>query len=306
MFQTAIDNTSILLVCIAIGFIAKRSGIIKSEDTSVLTGVMLNIALPSLLIMSMQREFEASVFISSLLMLALLIIIHIACLAISLPITKLLKAEGGEKIILMFSMGFSNTTFMGVAILYAMFGVEAMIYAAMGSLASNILLFTVGIALMLGGRKHVDIKSVLLNKFILATFVGLLLFVFSIRIPGIIGSGLTMVGSMTTPLAMIIIGSILADNDLKSVFFGWKMHIAILFRLIILPIAVFLLLRLFIADELVVLILTMLTAMPVAATTAIFASQYNKEPLLASKSVFVSTVLCLITIPLVVMFTELF
>ena len=306
MFQTAIDNTSILLVCIAIGFIAKRSGIIKSEDTSVLTTIVLNITVPALLIMSMQREFDASVFTSSLLVFAILIMIQIVSLLLALPLTKLLKSEGGEKAILMLVMGFSNTTFMGVPIIYAMLGEQALMYAAMGTMANKIMLFSVGIAIVIGGRTHINIKSVLFNRFMLAIYVGLLLFVFSVRLPVILTGGLTMVGSMTTPLAMITIGVILADNKLKSVFFGWKMHVAILFRLIILPLAVFFTFRMIISNELVVLVLTIITAMPAAANTAIFASQYNKEPLLASKTVFVSTVLCLITIPIIVMITELF
>ena len=284
----------------SIGFIARKSKVLSSGDTTALTTVLLNVTLPALLIMSMQMDFDRTVFFNSLFVLVTAIGVKIACLFAVIPIVKLLKADRSEGKVLRCSMAFSNTTFMGIPIIYAVFGSDALMYAAMGSVAANVSLFTAGAAVMRGNRAQLNIKTILLNKLIIAIFIGFVLYVFSIRIPHVLGTGLSMIGGATTPLSMIVIGSILAENELKSVFLGWKMYIAIFMRLIVLPLVVFFLLSLFVADEKIVSIITILIAMPVAAVVAILAAQYENEPLLASRIVFVSTVLSVISIPLII------
>jgi len=308
MFQTAFANIAILVVGMTIGFAAKKGGVIGDKDIPGLSGVTLNIALPALMLMSMQREFDAAIFANSLLIMGLAVLTYMSCFALSYPLTKLLKTAEDERPVYKFSLIFSNNGFMGIPVVYAIFGAEAMFYAAMINVVFNIILFTIGIFIMRGegSKGKMGLKSVLFNKIILSTIVGFLFFVFSIRIPEILGSGLTMLGSMTTPLAMIVTGALLASNDIKSVFTGWRIYVVVLFRLLILPLLVFFILRWFISDGMVLTILTIITAMPVAVIMAILAAEHGKAPHLASKIVFVSTVLSIFTIPFIVFITSIF
>ena len=306
MFQTAFESIALLVICMAIGFAAKKGQVIKNKDMPGLSGLTLNIALPCFMIMSMQREFDIYIFRNSLMVMALAAVIHTVCLLLSLPVTKILKAGEEEKPVLMFAFTFPNIGLMGIPIIYAMYGAEAMFYAAMINVVFNVMLFTAGMAIMRGGaeRGRINFKTIVLNKLMLATIIGFLLFLFSVRLPSVLGTALSLVGNMTTPLAMIVIGSMLADNELKSVLNGYKVYAAVLFRLLIIPLLVFFTLRSVIADELAVTVLTVLTAMPVAVIVAIFAAEHNKEPQMASKLVFISTVLSIFTIPLIVLITS--
>lgn len=303
MGGTAFENISILVICMAVGFAARKGRIISAKDMPGLTALTLNVTLPALLIMAMQRKFDAYAFRGSLAAMALTVAIHALCLVLAILIVKVLRVKGAERAVLLLALLFPNTGFMGIPLVNAMFGHEAMLYTALINSVMNTLVPTVGIAILLGAgsRGQINLKSILLNKIILATLIGFILFIFSIRIPELLGNGLTMVGSATTPLSMIIIGGMLAENDLKSVFSEWKIYIVALFRLLAFPLLVFFTLRRAIEDQLAVNVLTMLTAMPVAAITAILAAEHDKEPQLASKIVFVTTALSIFTIPIIAM-----
>jgi len=292
-----------------IGFAARRGGVLSSKDTPALSSVLVNITLPALMIVSMQREFDPYLFRHSIFAMAAAAILHILAFALGVFLTKLLKSVDSEKIVFVFSLTFPNMGFMGIPVIYAIYGADAMFYTAMINSVFNVALLTLGIYIMMGigsGGQGISLKSVLLNKLIIATFTGFFLFAFSIRLPEVLGSGLSMVAGITTPLSMIIIGSILAENNLKTAFKGFKIYIIVLFRLIIFPLMMFFALRLIITDPAMLTTLTILSAMPVAAITAIFAAQYDKEPGLASRMVFISTVLSLFTIPLMVTIIEMF
>lgn len=307
MFQTAFENIAILVICMIIGFAARRGGILSQKDTPILSSVLVNITLPALMIMSMQREFDFYIFRNSIFVMVAAVILHMTIFALAILITKALKSDGGEKSVFIFSLVFPNMGFMGIPVIYAIYGADAMFYTAMINAVFNIVLLTLGIFIMMGGsRKGISLKSIFLNKLILATFTGFFLFAFSIKLPEVLGRSFNMIAGITTPLAMIIIGSILAENNLKTAFKGLKIYIIVLFRLIIFPLAVFFVLRLIIIDRAALVALTMLSAMPVAAIAAIFAAQYEKEPGLASRLVFISTTLSLFTIPLMVTIIESF
>jgi len=303
MSGAALENIFLLVMCMAVGFIARKGKVLKAGDMPGLVALILDITLPALLIMAMQREFEVEAFRGSLVVMGLAIMINIVALAIALLITKAMKVTGAERAVLILGLVFPNMGFMGIPLIYAMYGQEAMLYTAMANSVANVVVPTVGIAILLGAgsRSQIKLKSVLLNKIILATIIGFALFVFSVQIPELIGNGLSMIGGATTPLSMIIIGSMLGENDLKGVFLGWKIYIVALFRLIVFPLMVFVVLSRFVEDRSAITILTTLTAMPVAAITAILAAEHDKEPQLASKVVFITTVLSIATIPLMLM-----
>jgi len=303
MSVPALENIFLLVMCMAVGFIARKVKILKAGDMRGFVALILDITLPALLIMAMQREFEMEAFRGSLVVMGITTLTSIAALGLALAITKAMKVTGAERAVLMLGLVFPNVGFMGIPLIYAMYGQDAMLYTAMVNSVANIVVPTVGIAILLGAesRTQIKVKSILLNKIILATLIGFALFVFSIQIPELIGNGLRMIGGATTPLSMIIIGSMLAENDLKGMFSGWKIYVVALFRLIAAPLITFVVLDRLVADRLAVTVITMLTAMPVAAITAILAAEHGKEPQLASKVVFITTVLSIATIPLMLM-----
>ena len=298
MFTLALKNISVLVICMAMGFAAKKGKIIDEKGIPMLSAILVNISLPCLMLMSMQREFEFSLLKSSMMVIFITLILHMGEWVVAFIATKLLKADVDESVIWTFSLIFANMSYMGIPVIESMYGADILFYASMINMVFNIFVFTLGIKLMQKDSK-VNIKAIFLNKPIVATMLGFLMFISSIKIPELFSKPLLMLGNMTTPLSMIIIGAILASNDLKTVFSGWKVYVVAFLRLLGIPLLLLVILRLFIEDEMLVTVLVMLSAMPVAAITAIFAAEYNRSPALGSKMVFITTVLSVFTIPVV-------
>ena len=104
---------------------------------------------------------------------------------------------------------------------------------------------------------------------------------------------------MTTPISMIIIGAMLSDINIKEVLFDWKIYFISFMRLIFAPLMTLYVLRILCVQGLILKVLVVLQSMPVAATAAVFAEQYNKNKELTSKCIFMTTLLSMFTIPLI-------
>lgn len=153
------------------------------------------------------------------------------------------------------------------------------------------------------GKKDMkSLKEVFVNPAVIATVMGIILFIFSIRIPYPIYETLNTVGSVTTPLSMIIVGAMLAEIELKEIFTGYTVYYASFLRLIAAPVITFFVFKLINADKLLLQICVIVQAMPASVLATVFAEKYGADAALAAKSVFITTIICLITIPLVVMF----
>lgn len=159
---------------------------------------------------------------------------------------------------------------------------------------------------MFTGKEETDLWKQAVNPPVLAVAIGLILFVFSLKLPEPIFKVLEMVGSMTTPLSMIIIGSLLMEVKLSEAFKSFSIFYVSAVRLIILPLVVILFSVLFGVKGIVLGVPALATAMPIGALVAIFAEKYGADALLASRAVLLSTLLSMITIPTVVALIQLF
>ena len=130
------------------------------------------------------------------------------------------------------------------------------------------------------GSRH-QLKSLLNLNVLMA--IGMAIFLFSLELPKPIVQTLDMVGSMTAPLSMLIIGALLADTDLKKIFIGWDVYYGSLLRLLIIPLMTIVMLKPIGVDRDLLRICVVLTAMPAAANTVIFAERYGANSVLASR-----------------------
>lgn len=130
---------------------------------------------------------------------------------------------------------------------------------------------------------------------------GFIFFVFSLKLPLIIYDPLKFVGDVTVPLSMITVGSMLTEVNHKELVAGWRVYFICLMRLAVLPAIVFFFVRLFTSNPIMVFVPVVLAAMPVAVNAPLIANEYKGNALLASRLMFVSTLLSLLTLPVVLM-----
>lgn len=197
---------------------------------------------------------------------------------------------------------FSNIGFMGFPVMKSIFGNQAVFLTAIFNMIFNLLVFTFGIVLM-NYHSPQKIKmnaQQLLSPGVIASFIALIIYLTDLHVPDVVASTITMVGDITTPIAMMLIGSTLATIPLKEVFNEIRIYPFTILKQIIIPIIAYPVLSFFIQDSLILGVSLIMIAMPVANTAVLFATEYQKDVALAAKSVFMTTLLSIITIPLIV------
>jgi predicted permease len=190
---------------------------------------------------------------------------------------------------------------MGLPLMKALYGDDGVFYGSFYIVAFNIVLWTYGY-MMIGGRgsRKQVLKKVFANPSIVAVYIGMIIFIFSIRIPEMITGAVDAVGNMTMPLSMLIIGAVISTAKLRTVFSDWRVYFAGAVRLLVMPLIAICLTFIPGIPHMPVAVLVTALAMPAAANTTVFSELFNKDAIFASKCVSVSTLLSILTIPLVV------
>ena len=296
--QLVFSSVGILFIQIAIGFFAFRMGGIRRELFPVLSSIVLNITLPCLILMSMQVPLSAdrmSDMISVFLIQAVIYLIS-GCIALVLPYLLCIPRENCG--IHRYMALFSNLGFMGYPICAALYGPESAFYVTLVNIPFCLLAFSLGVYLIKIGSETVSFRH-MMNPGLIASTVGLCFFLTGVVIPYPISTSLDMLGSATSPLAMLAIGAMLASMPASSTFCDGRMYVISAIRLLVIPCIVFFILRSFISDPLLLGIPVLLSAMPVAANTVFMAQEYGGDVEAASKGVFLSTIISLITVPII-------
>ena len=197
---------------------------------------------------------------------------------------------------------FSNIGFMGFPVMKAIFGNDAVFYTAIFNMLFNLLVFSVGTGIMgygTGKKMKFNPKD-LLSPGVVASLVALVIYMGKIQFPDVISSTVTMIGDITTPIAMLIIGSTLANIPLKEVFSELRIYPYTVIKQVIIPVLAYPILRLFIQDPLILGVTLIMISMPVANSAVLFATEYDGDVSLAAKAVFMTTLLSIVTIPFIV------
>ena len=193
-------------------------------------------------------------------------------------------------------MIYGNTGFMGLPLIQAVLGTEALVFATTPYILFNVLSWSHGVA-VIGGRANISAKKLLLNPGILGSAAGLALFFLNLRLPPLAGDAVHYLGSLNTPLAMVVIGAQMAGTDLAATFRSAKLYAASAMRLVVFPLTALLLLLPLHLDPLMYATYVILAATPTAGVTAIFAQQYQRDTAAAAQLITLSTLLCVATLP---------
>jgi len=303
----------ILFLLLIIGYFGKKFKVISNNMNHDMSNLILYIALPAMIITSLSSyDFSRDMLIKSGKLIAISWGVYALSIGLSYVIPKLIKIDGNTRDIFQFMVVFSNVGFMGYPVVNAVFGAAGIFYTALYNLPFNILLWTFGVTvisrpmrshgesnMLLNEKGSFDMK-VFLNPGIASVFIGFAMFLTSTKLPAPVYEAFTMVGNTTTPLSMIFVGSILADMEAKQIFTNKHVFVGSMVRLILLPMIVLVILKLFHLDNIMMGIPVIITAMPVAANCAIFASKYGNDYHMGSQAVFISTLISMLTIPLIV------
>ena len=293
-----------LLVLVVTGFIAGKVGYMGGEFDRKLSSLVINITCPTLILSSaMTGELPDRRFILPLLLISVVTYIVLTIVAFWLPhwLTRHHEDEGA----LGFALMFGNVGFMGYPVVASIFGHEAVFYAAVLNVVNTFAVFTIG-TILINGRsdgdgKHFQ-KKVLYSTPMLAAYLTMGIVALEVKdIPAVISQPLTMLGNVTVPAALLIIGSSMSHLSIRTMLGNATVYATALFRLGILPIGVYFLTRALGFSEFVVNINTLVIAMPVATYGTILCLKYKKDTTMITEVTFITTLLSMVTIPLLVL-----
>ena len=302
-FLTLFSKMIVLFTFVGVGLLCEKLGFIDDHSAKKLNKLVIHVCAPCLIVHSVLGS-ELTYAMSDILMLIVYgVIFNLLTLAVAFIVTDALRTRVEERRSYRFIINFSNCVFMGYPIVAAVFGDGAVFLASVCCIPYNIFLYCIGVVLLCGkGSGAREFFKRLFNPAFFATILSLIIFFLDIKIPEPIGDVFGYLGNMVVPLALMLIGVSLGTMSPKTIFSDFRVYLICFARLVIVPFAVHYSLSIFIHEPLFLNLFTIFSVMPCASVSPIFCTEYGGDAPLASKCVFMSTLLALITVPALLSF----
>ena len=233
-----LQQVGILFILIIIGFICGKTGVVTAEGKKVLSNLLVTIIMPAMILNSYLSEFDPNVLNNLLLAFGLSTVAMLLAMAVSFLIVFKLKTP--NKKVLWFAFSFSNAAYMGFPLVKGLFGDEGLLYASAFATMFNVIVWSVGYAVMSGEMNAKQVaKSVGKNPVTYAVILGLIIYLGRIPVPEVMKQPISLVGAMTTPLSMIIIGAMIAGSKVKAILGNKEVWLSVAVRLVLIPVITF-------------------------------------------------------------------
>ena len=296
-----IEKMALLVMLLALGYLCARLKLVGPEFNKGLSKLVINVFLAGMILSSVinkKLEMTGGDVAFGLLMMTLSMLI---CVGIGWLSPTLLRIKDGDKGMYRILAAFMNNGFVGCPLVAAVYGENAVFFASLSNIPFNLLLYTAGVMLLQKGDKNTkfSIKSVI-NVPIVATLIAFVIFIFEIPMPKLVDDVADTLSAATVPLSMMCVGLSLGSVSLKEALLQPRLYGISLVRLLSCPLAVWLVLRIFITNPVILGTIVILSACPSAIICTILGIQYGRDGVESSEAIFISTMLSMITIPLLI------
>lgn len=298
-----LQQMTVLFILMGVGYICCRKEIITDEVSRKLSAIVVNVANPALVLSACMGENKIQG--RELLMIAVIVIaVYATLLLLAFIIPRLLQVEQKSRGTYQAMTVFSNIGFMGFPVVAALYGNEAVLYASLFSIPYNVLIYTYGVAVMAKEKDRQKLRGSfsikkIFNIGVIACIITIVVYLLRIPVPQFISATTTNLSNLTAPLSMMVIGASLVTIDLKKLFTDGKLLLFSAVKLLLIPIIGVLIIRQFVDNDMICGVCMVMLATPVGSMTAMMAQQYDGDYEMASKGVALTTILSVITMPVV-------
>ncbi len=312
MFILALNTMASLFLCIFIGYIAAKRRLLTETSLDELNKVLLNITFPFMMISIFNIELTNDFIINAPRVFIYGLLYQFILMVIGLGMVRILDFGLERKRIILFSFVFVNGGFIGIPLISSVLGAEGLLYASIINIPFNIVCFSLGVYYLdHSGDSKINIRNLLFSPVMVGVWIGLVLllsqlivpFTFEVdgrivRLPAALTKTIDMVGGITSPLAMIIVGAGLQKTAISQVLKNTRLHVFSFFKLIIAPLIAYLIFSQFIVNQMILVVVVIFSGLPTATVAAVLAECYKHDYIFASEIVFITTLYSLVTIPL--------
>ena len=292
----------VLFILIGVGALLTKLEMITEQGARTMTDVVLYAVTPCVIINAFQRDYRPEMLRGLLTALAAAFV----SLLCSVLLAELLyrKKDISRGAVLKFAVVFSNCGFMALPLQKAVLGDDGVFYGAAFIAVFNLFMWTYGLITMSRQTQLKQALKAVVNPGVIGTAIGMILFVFSIKLPTVPASCVSFLAALNTPVPMLVIGYHLMHSDLKRVLTDKDAYVAMALRLIIIPLAVTGALLALRIDSTVTVSVVIAVSAPVAAFTTMMAAKYGRDTQLSAGIVSASALFSLLTMPVIVGLTQ--
>jgi predicted permease len=296
-------QVAILFILIAVGFICGKTKLIAESGAKYLTDVVLYLATPCVMIQAFQKaEFTPEIILNLGVAAVCAVLIHILTILVVRLMFK--KQSENRRKVMRFAVIFSNCGFMSLPLQQALLGDSGVLYGSVFVAVFNIIVWSYGLADMSGDKKCLTLKKIILNPGLLGAFAAVLFFFLRIHLPEILMSPVGYLAGLNTPVPMLVIGYHLSQADLLKSLRDKGIYAVAFMRLALVPCVSLLIMSLCGVSGDILVSCTIAASAPVAATTTMFATKFDRDVDLSVGLVSVTTIFSIITMPVIIALSQ--
>ncbi len=289
----------ILFTIVILGYILCKLGYMNDKFDQKLSSIVIDITCPALILSSVMGE-ELPDRSLILPLLGVGFATYFVLLIFGFFVPRLITKNRDEQGMIGFALMFANVGFIGYPIVSSIFGPKAVFYAALLNMPNTFFIFTAGVMLIKGEYSIKQINpKVLFSPAMVAAFIAAIIVAFNIHTHDLIARPVTMVGNITVPAALMIIGSSMARLPLREIIGSPKVYVSSVIKLTIVPLSLYFLFKICGVSDIINDINTVVIAMPVASFGTMFCMKFGRNPALMTEITFITTVASIITIPMI-------
>ena len=288
----------ILFFCMAAGFIAAKAKVMDVQSNKKLSSLVVNVSNPMQILASALTGEHVLSNRQTLGLTGIILAIYASLIVLSFAVPKLLRVPKEQKGVYRFMFIFANTGFLGYPIVESLLGYQATFYVTLYVLFFQILCWSYGVSLMRGAARFRFQWKALRQPCVAASLAAFAVYLSGWQPPVLMHQTIKYVGDITSPVVMLIVGCSLAQMRFGQIFGSWRIYALTILKMVLVPLAAFFVLRHVLTNDFTFHVLMVILCMPVATNTTILSYQYGADESVASAGVFVSTLACMLTIPL--------
>lgn len=313
----AVFQIAVLLIVTAIGYVAAKLGYLDMNVKDKITSLLLNITLPCMIIASAGNLDASTLGIQVPLSLLLGAVAFFLWVLVAFLFNVVFLVPKKQRPLYYFMSVCSNTSFIGIPVADALYGESAALLCSVFIMATSTLMYSVGIALLVGGGNGLSeqkssksqvlvVIHAVISPLTVSALLAIVLVFSGFKMPVLIQESMDLVGSITPPVAMMLVGVIIANEKVGNVLREWRLYPYILIRQLLASAGAYVVLSFFINDPVLLGIFTVMFAMPVGSMAPMFCASYGKDAVLPAKGTILSTIASFAIVPCLVAFISVF
>lgn len=302
-FFTVFFQMLALLLMIGAGYFMTKKGMLDEHTNNQMSDMIVQIFNPLLVLASAASSVGQVSMDAMKLAGGIAVGMFAAFIAAGKLLAPFFDKDREQRKIFQLMFVFSNVGFIGIPVISSIFGTEYVVYVTEFMLVYTLVFYTYGIALMDGKLTAASIRA-MINPGTVSGLLAMAIIIFSIQLPDFLKTAVTYLGNVTSPMALVAVGFALAQSDLKKIFGQPRLYVFSVIKLLLFPLLLLPLLRLVLGGSDLLAVCMVMFGMPVGNMPLILGNQRGLNVTACSAAIILSTVLCVLTVPVLMIFAQ--